>query len=580
MPGSRGVEPNYCRFVAPFRPTRKTLLLLVALLLSPVGTFGSDALPPLPEPPRGTLIICGGGPLPDRVFDEFVQAAGGKKARIVVVPTASEDAELYLHLRESDRADELLARWRDRSPAAVQLFHARNRAEADNAAKLKPLEEATGIWFEEGSQVRLAETYVDTKFHDALRAVLARDGVVGGTSAGAAVMTDPMIAGDGPTQADKRHKSSMPQLARGFGLLPAAIVDQHFLARRRGSRLQAAVAADPLRVGFGIDERTAIVVRGRSLSVIGESSVTILVDPKGRRPLVRRLTDGEGEDLIALHRAARSRLAEPFPPPTFASHTVPHGSLVVVGGGRFTEEAQRKFVELAGGAKAMIVVVNSADDRSQTSSEVPWLTKAGVKNIVVMQPRTPAEAEAPQWIAHLRQATGVWFGGGRQWRIVDAFEGSACYEAFHDVLRRGGVIGGSSAGATIQGEYLVRGSPVGNMTMMADGYERGFAFWPGAAVDQHFTERKRLPDLQLLHRTHPQLLAVGIDEATTVVVRGDGFEVLGPGSVTLFAPRAVTGDSSSENAASNDHAAGESPVVLRARDRYDLRRLRLIQSAE
>src|SRR5205823_10371724 len=98
----------------------------------------------------------------------------------------------------------------------------------------------------------------------------------------------------------------------------------------------------------------------------------------------------------------------------------------------------------------------------------------------------------------LREAKGVWFSGGRQWRFVDAYEGTLCEKLFHDVLKRGGAIGGSSAGATIQGAYLCRGNPLGNLDIMAEGYERGFGFLPGTAIDQHFFKRNRLGDMQNL----------------------------------------------------------------------------------
>src|SRR5690606_7663818 len=113
----------------------------------------------------------------------------------------------------------------------------------------------------------------------------------------------------------------------------------------------------------------------------------------------------------------------------------------------------------------------------------------GVESVGVLHGRHPEEIETPEQLAMLDEATGIWFGGGRQWRFVDAYEGTAIVDRFCDVLRRGGVIGGSSAGATIQGDYLVRGNPLGNTDMMADGYERGFAFLPGVAIDQHFAQR-------------------------------------------------------------------------------------------
>ena len=89
------------------------------------------------------------------------------------------------------------------------------------------------------------------------------------------------------------------------------------------------------------------------------------------------------------------------------------------------------------------------------------------------------------------------------------------------------MIGGSSAGASIQASYMVRGNPLGNREIMAEGYERGFGFLPGAAVDQHFSQRGRLADMEALVARFPQLLGIGLDESTAIVVSGSAAEVLG-----------------------------------------------------
>jgi cyanophycinase len=102
------------------------------------------------------------------------------------------------------------------------------------------------------------------------------------------------------------------------------------------------------------------------------------------------------------------------------------------------------------------------------------------------------------------------------------------------VLRRGGVIGGSSAGATIQGDYLCRGSPLNNTEMSCEGYERGLGFLPGVAIDQHFSQRKRFADMTDLMKTFPQLLGIGLDEATAIVVKGHEAEVMGKGKAHFF----------------------------------------------
>jgi cyanophycinase-like exopeptidase len=96
------------------------------------------------------------------------------------------------------------------------------------------------------------------------------------------------------------------------------------------------------------------------------------------------------------------------------------------------------------------------------------------------------------------------------------------------------VIGGSSAGATIQGDYLVRGNPLGNRDMMAEGYERGFAFLPGCAIDQHFTQRGRQPDMDALKQAFPQLLGIGIDESTALIVQKTTARVIGKKDVYFY----------------------------------------------
>jgi cyanophycinase len=102
------------------------------------------------------------------------------------------------------------------------------------------------------------------------------------------------------------------------------------------------------------------------------------------------------------------------------------------------------------------------------------------------------------------------------------------------VLARGGAIGGSSAGASIQADYMVRGDPLGNLNVMAEGYERGFGFLRGVAIDQHFLKRKRTQDMTALMKTFPQLLGIGIDENTAVIVTGETLEVAGTSNVAIY----------------------------------------------
>jgi cyanophycinase len=235
---------------------------------------------------------------------------------------------------------------------------------------------------------------------------------------------------------------------------------------------------------------------------------------------------------------------DPAPTNPAASPTVgpPRGSLVIVGGGQLGPEIINQFVALAGGKDAEVVVIPTAAENDADGNDpvdpkrtAQTFTRVfGFKNVSVLHTRDRAEADSDAFVAPLKKAKAVWFDGGRQWRLVDAYAGTKAQREIEAVLARGGVIGGSSAGATIQGSYLVRGAREGNHIMMAKGYEEGFAYLRGVAIDQHILPRKRADDLVQVIDAHPELLGLGIDEATAVVVEGDRFEVIGRGVVGIY----------------------------------------------
>ena len=164
----------------------------------------------------------------------------------------------------------------------------------------------------------------------------------------------------------------------------------------------------------------------------------------------------------------------------------------------------------------------------------------------------------------MREARGVWFTGGRQWRIVDVFGDTPAVPLFHEVLKRGGVIGGSSAGASIQGDYMGRGDPLGNLDMMAEGYEEG----------SRFCRRRRrpalhpagaVPDMRRLMAAHPNCSASASTNSTAFVVHGSTLEVVGQHQVHIYNRRAAPSDD-------RDHES------LPAGARYDLKERKLLTS--
>ena len=223
----------------------------------------------------------------------------------------------------------------------------------------------------------------------------------------------------------------------------------------------------------------------------------------------------------------------------------PSGTLVVVGGGSTDGTGIiEKFIELAGGLDARLIVVPTAGGNRNQDGTIaeykeeqviaPWL-KRGMKNVKMLHTHDPKVADTEEFVKDLRQADAVWFNGGRQWNIVDSYMNTLTYREFHKVLERGGVLGGSSAGATIQGDYLVRGAVAGSHIMMTPEpeHERGFNFLRKTAIDQHINARNRWDDLIQVIEKYPDLLGIGLSEGTAIIVKGDQFEVMGKWKVAI-----------------------------------------------
>ncbi len=223
----------------------------------------------------------------------------------------------------------------------------------------------------------------------------------------------------------------------------------------------------------------------------------------------------------------------------------PDGSLVIAGGGPLEGTGiVEKFIELAGGPEARFVIVPTAAGNRNADGTVkvykeeevvaPWL-KLGVKHVRMLHTCDPGIADTEEFVRPLKEANAVWFNGGRQWNIVDSYMNTLTYKEFHKVLERGGVIGGSSAGATIQGDYLVRGAIAGPQIVMTPEpeHEHGFNFLRRTAIDQHINTRNRWDDLIQVIQKYPNLLGIGLSEGTAIIVKGDRFEVMGRWKVAV-----------------------------------------------
>lgn len=212
----------------------------------------------------------------------------------------------------------------------------------------------------------------------------------------------------------------------------------------------------------------------------------------------------------------------------------PQGKLLIVGGGSIGPSIWKELARLAGGFDAPLVYVPTASENEPKTDAAEFLRKAGFTHVTTLHTRDPKKANERSFVAPLLNAKIVFFGGGRQWRIVDSYAGTETERAFLDVLKRGGVVAGTSAGASIQASYLVRGARENNFVMMAPAYERGFGYLPGTAIDQHLLRRNRANDLWQVIGKHPELLGIGIDESTAISVEGKRFMVVGESLVAIY----------------------------------------------
>ena len=226
------------------------------------------------------------------------------------------------------------------------------------------------------------------------------------------------------------------------------------------------------------------------------------------------------------------------------------GKLVLTGGD--LETGLKEFVTFAGGPDANIVYIPTAASILRLPSGLIWELKDadelpantpefkaelckmfGIKTITILHTRNRKIANSEDFVKLLRRAQGVWISGGNAGRISQAYLDTLTQRELEAVLARGGVIGGNSAGAIIQGSYTIRGNP-NKPVLMAKGSERGFAFLTNVAVNPHLSEAMRQNELVTILDTHPQLLGIGIDEKAAIVVTGDSFQVIGNGRVAIY----------------------------------------------
>ena len=203
------------------------------------------------------------------ILKAFFESAGGDKAIIGIIPAASREPTLV-----GDRYYQI---FKDMGASQVQVMDIRHRQECDESRWLEALEDCSGIFVTGGDQVRLCDLLGDTRLIQSLKDKL-KDGklVLAGTSAGAAMMGEKMISGG---SSGETPNQALVDLGIGLGIVPELLVDQHFHNRNRMARLLSAVAANPDKLGIGIDEDTCVAMAGDgTFQVVGKGAITI-IDP-------------------------------------------------------------------------------------------------------------------------------------------------------------------------------------------------------------------------------------------------------------------------------------------------------------
>ncbi|MCI0586628.1 MAG: cyanophycinase [Planctomycetes bacterium] len=222
--------------------------------------------------------------------------------------------------------------------------------------------------------------------------------------------------------------------------------------------------------------------------------------------------------------------SDPFLP----AGDAPKGRLVIVGGGSIPESVPRHALELAGGPDASVLIVPQASaqpDAGKSSTEM-W-KGAGASKVSILDLADPAAA-----LASVRGASLIWMGGGDQNRLVKALAGTGLPEAIRARYVEGAVVGGTSAGAAAMSKAMITGeADLESVTGGATEIVEGLALWPEVIVDQHFLKRRRFNRLLGAVLDRPELVGVGIDEGTAVIVADRSFVVEGRGNAVVVDAR-------------------------------------------
>jgi len=599
------------------------LAVLITAHFAGLGPMRGDDINPLNLPPPrkanapGAIVLHGGGELSDEIFGRFIELAGGKQARILLIPSGSYvRGRMGVNGREfNESAAAFEARLKDRfggwfdavdegEIAEFRLLWTDNQQDMHDPQFVAALQRATGVWIPAAYQGKLAWRFapkysdVDSEslFQRALRDVVARGGVVGGLGGGMAALPEVMIAGDSGQQ----RGPAVADLSPGLALFSGAVVDQLFDAR--GGRLErfTGLLKDSARlnrnvtwpasgrnmIGLAVETETALILRGDTVEAIGEQRGHIFLKANGDRTVAWRILspdDGKVTLMASSASAANASVnekplesrdakkrANPFGIPLPAKGAGP-GTVVLHGGGD-TSDMLHAFPGLAGVPQPHFVHCPAASAswrprRGEMSERllrrlqadlrdwVDLVAEGRLASIEFLTTGDSGDANREAFVAPLRRAHAVWFSGGDQRALAELFVDAKKQTLFQrelmQVVSRGGVVGGTSAGTAIMARVMtLSGSPVNDRPAEAE-IDEGFGILDNVVLEQHFQgagrggrierftqlllDNDRLRDLVGDDGPDPRgMIGLAVEEDTALLLRENRLRVFGDGSAHIF----------------------------------------------
>jgi cyanophycinase len=493
--------------------------------------------------------------------------------------------------------------------ADFQFLYRDRRGDPQDVRLLALLEKATGVWMPAHDQEWLPREYAGdypdktSRFQLALRDVVARGGVVGGLSGGMASLPETIIAGDEPSE----EGWVRAKLKFGLALFNGAIVDQNFDAHagrlerltdllRNGQtldRLERIPGVERRTIGLGVEQETVLILCGNTIRVMGEGRAHIFLKGNGDRTITWRTLQA-GEDPLVVQTSAarpargdtstaenRDGLFNPFGLPE-SDDSSRMGTVVLHGGGD-TDEIIDLYPQLAGTAKPRVVHCPAARESCRPGGDrnggaqngkalaahledtfPEWRklqTDDRLEDLSFVTTNDPAQANRAEFIQPLKLADALWFCGGDQRPLaslfVDRLRPTLFQQEVLNIVRRGGVVGGSSAGLAVMSDVMIEGGEPEDGAPAEAELSRGLGVLKHVLAEQHFDARSgRIERLTGLLRDHKrlanfsptcrpkQMIGLAVEEDTAAIVQANRLRVTGKKLAHVFLqsadPRVVT----------------------------------------